>query len=347
MSKIEKIEKLVEALERLKDVFVAELEEEKKKSLPPVIRVVAVTREEKEPQPTAPPAEEKKVQMVAEPVAPKNELELGPQFEELKKLLFSDQWPIAVPRELICDESSEEDKKERADGIIDLIVNDSVQNKTFLDFGCGEGHLPVSAASRQAKMAVGYDIKESGVLKWETREQATNCLLTTNWNKVLEHAPYDTILLYDVLDHLASQEEMHEVMRKIKAIKSPKGKVYVRCHPFCNRHGGHLYKKINKALIHLVFSEDELKALGCPLEIQCLKLMHPAFIYRQVFEKTGFKKLSEEIINEMPEEFFMKNPLVRPRIQKFWKTSTEEKLKTGKVFPGFQTGMSFVDFVLE
>ena len=69
------------------------------------------------------------------------------QFEELKKALFSDKWPVAVNPNLICDPNSSEDKKERGIGILELIIEDQLTKESkFLDFGCGEGHCVTSAS---------------------------------------------------------------------------------------------------------------------------------------------------------------------------------------------------------
>lgn len=301
-----------------------------------------------EPQPETPPEQaqpepEPAVQETKpEPATPPEERPT-PDFAELKQLLLDKKWPVAVPEGLICDEQSDDDKMERAEGILDLIVEENLDNKKFLDFGCGEGHLVKKAWERKPRMAFGYDIAAIGPLEWEKRED--NYLLTTNWDRIKRNAPFEVIVLYDVLDHIVDEDPV-EVLKRIKEVKTDTGKVYVRCHPWVSRHGGHLYKKINKAFVHLVFSEEELLELGYGKPEPTLKLMHPATSYREMFEKAGFKRISEEIIEEKPEHFFVGNQGVRGRIQDFWKDSYQEGLRSGKVFPGFQTGQSFIDYVL-
>jgi len=56
---------------------------------------------------------------------------------ELVNLLNSKAWPHAVDPALICDISSEQDKEDRAEGILDLIIDIHLENLKFLDFGCG------------------------------------------------------------------------------------------------------------------------------------------------------------------------------------------------------------------
>ena len=80
-------------------------------------------------------------------------------------LLKSDEWPEAVPEFLIC-EDTEEDKSDRAEGILDFMGLD-LDGKKFLDFGCGEGHVAMKAAE-SAKVSVGYDQCNTGELIWES-----------------------------------------------------------------------------------------------------------------------------------------------------------------------------------
>ena len=344
MSKTEKIQNFLAALDGLKEVLVADLAEEQKQETNK--KETEPVKEEAQPEPVKEEVQVKSQSQAkpgVESVQPVGD-ELGGDFEKLKQLLFSEKWPRAVPRELICDESSEKDKTERADGILDLLIDEPLKGKAFLDFGCGEGHVTKQAALRKVASSVGYDVTTSPPFTWEEEDGG---LLTTNWDAVKSKGPYDVILVYDVLDHLGSLDGMNAALTQLKDVKTPEGKIYVRCHPFCSRHGGHLYKKINKAFVHLVFTPAELKELECPLEDEFCRLMHPALTFREAFAEAGLRKTNEEIISEMAEQFFVKNKMVKNRIQKYWENSYQDGLRDGSVFPGFQTAQSFIDFVLK
>jgi hypothetical protein len=160
-----------------------------------------------------------------------------------------------------------------------------------------------------------------------------------------QHAPYDIILMYDVLDH-ANVQNASELLRTLANVKSPGGKIYVRCHPWCSRHGGHLYYQINKAFVHVVFNEAELKHMGYNPQF-VREILHPRAVYTQWFKAAGLEVVGFQPIDDMVEPFFEENPLVASRIKSHWiGKSIEEVLKTGKGFPRFQIGMSFLDFVL-
>ena len=259
--------------------------------------------------------------------------ETDSEFEILKNLLNSNQWPEAVLEFQIADENSEEDKTDRAEGIVDILVEESLENKKFLDFGCGEGHA-AKYASEEASVSVGYDIKKQGNLSWEKDE---NFLLTTEFDKVSDKGPFDIVLIYDVLDHA---EDPLDVLNKVRSVLSPQGKVYLRCHPWSGRHGGHCYRKLNKAFVHLVFSEEELKSLGCDVEFNN-KVLFPLGFYNDLIKKSLFENQKQDIEQQEVESFFKDNDLIKSRILNVfirdeWKNDC----------PQFQMGQCFVDYVL-
>ena len=119
------------------------------------------------------------------------------EFQKLTELLKSDAWPHAVDPALICDVTSEQDKEDRAEGILDIIIDINLENLKFLDFGCGEGHVVNHSRSQKPKLSVGYDIKKFD--KWNNWEKSPNSLFTTDWNKAKTLGPYNIILMYDVI----------------------------------------------------------------------------------------------------------------------------------------------------
>ncbi|NBT57225.1 methyltransferase domain-containing protein [bacterium] len=271
---------------------------------------------------------------------PKKEIKIEneAEFKVLKGLLESDQWPEAVFSLQIADENSESDKAERAEGIADILLP-PFSGKKFLDFGCGEGHV-AKYVSSEAAVSVGYDITRSHSSKIDWENKKDNLLLTTDFNKATSEGPYDIVMIYDVLDH--SSVDLSEILEKAKSVLAEDGKIYLRCHPWTGRHGGHAYRKINKAFVHLVFKEDELEEMGVKLEWN-RKILFPIGTYNKAIEEAGLVRESEpEVDTQEVESFFEENPLVKSRILAAFGLDkwTAEK-------PAFQMSQCFLDYVLK
>jgi 2-polyprenyl-3-methyl-5-hydroxy-6-metoxy-1,4-benzoquinol methylase len=267
---------------------------------------------------------------------PKNKL--SPEFEVLKQLLESETWPEAVFAAQIADENSEKDKEERAEGICDILLP-PLEGKRFLDFGCGEGHSAKYMASN-CDFSVGYDIEKNPRSQFTWEENQDKYLLTVDFEKVKQNGPYDAILLYDVLDH-AQKESPSELLKKAKSVLKQDGKIFVRCHPWSSRHGGHAYRKLNKAFVHLVFKPEELVELGLgDLEFNH-KFVYPIAAYNKIVEEAGLNKSQQEIDSQEVEPFFKNNALIRQRILSVFEISDWKP-----ECPAFQMSQCFVDFVL-
>lgn len=262
------------------------------------------------------------------------------ELTELRMLSKSDVWPEAVPIELICGES-EKEKELRAEGIIEEFIKEDFSEKSFLDFGCGEGHVPfVVSNKKEIKNCVGYDIKKQE--NWSLFE-SKKLLLTNNWDEVKKMSPFDLILINDVLDHTKNPQEE---LKKIQSIKrNQTGKVLVRIHPWTSRHGTHLYKKLNKAYLHLVFSEEELYSMGLEGE-KTLKIIDPINSYKKMIKETGFTILKEEITTQPIEMFFTHTPEILRRIKSKWKNSEIAEYALGTIFPREIIEIQFIDFIL-
>jgi len=262
------------------------------------------------------------------------------EFDALLKLLNSEEWPNAVFDVQIADENSEADKKERAEGIADILLP-PLENKKFLDFGCGEGHVAKYAAN-SAALSIGYETEKNpnSQLEWESKND--NLLLTTDFERVKSEGPYEIVLIYDVLDHTRN-ESMSQLLGRVKSVLSDEGKIYLRCHPWTSRHGGHAYRKINKAFVHLVFSEEELKEMGLELEFNN-KVLYPLGTYSKAIEDAGLVKIDgEEIDFQDVEPLFSENLVIKKRLLQLY--GIREWGDEGK--PAFQMSQCFVDYVLK
>lgn len=256
---------------------------------------------------------------------PELESERLAELTELRMLARSDRWPLAVPNELICEDS---EKESRAIGILEELVPFSVKTKKFLDFGCGEGFCVKAAQSLGADLSVGYDITENSL--W-----SEDLLFSTELKTVKNYGPYDIIIALDVLDH--SQNPV-EALKQIKMMKEVKyGKVYVRCHPWTSRHATHLYKSLNRAYLHLVFKEEELNTLGLS-NLTTKKVINPQLEYKKWFKEAGLIVLEEKPITQPIELFFTHTPAILRRIK--------ENMETTE-FPREAMEIQFIDFVLK
>lgn len=256
-------------------------------------------------------------------------------FEQLKKALNSDKWPEAVNPNLICDPDSQQDKVERGRGIIELMIEEDLKGLKFLDAGCGEGHCAFLSTEYGTKTSVGFDIKEYN--SWNNFEKKDNLHLTTDFEEVNKHGPYDVITIFDVIDHIKGMEVV-TFLQACKSVLTDNGKIYMRCHPFVSRHATHLYHELNKAYVHLVFSPEELKQLvpDSKYAEESTGVTHPIATYNNYIETAGLKVTNRRDITEKIEPFF-KIPKIAERIMKH--TEFES-------FPEFQLSIMFIDYVL-
>lgn len=254
-----------------------------------------------------------------------NEYEL--LFDSLEKSLKSDEWPIAVKPEEIC--LTEEDALRRACWILDILIIENVEGKRFLDYGCGQGHVVAEVKKRDAAFAIGYDVDLSQC-------KADASLVVADFDEVKKNSPFDIILVHDVLDSIIAIDPV-QALAEMKGVLSPGGRIYVKNHPWSSRHGGDLYKKINKAFIHLIFDESELMRIGNHQLSYNLRITRPISTYRDWFSRAGLKIKSEIPITQSVDEFFLRPSVQYDRLLRNWRP--EEMVENMQV--------RFVEYILE
>jgi 2-polyprenyl-3-methyl-5-hydroxy-6-metoxy-1,4-benzoquinol methylase len=240
-------------------------------------------------------------------------------------------WPAAADERALV--RSKEAERYRAETIVDLLVPEYLKDLSFLDVGCGTGLTTRVAHERGAKIAVGYDVDQS--LIWCPGETSNRLVFTHQTEDVGLHGPYDVVLMHDMLDH--STVEPVDLLKLLKEVLSERGRVYIRTHPWCSRHGAHLYGTINKAYLHLVLNDVELLKLGGYSYPYVRKILRPIDTYRKWFTAAGYRIVNETIRFENPEPFFLDNLVIRDRIFRHWDGQD----------PIPHMGVEYVDYLLE
>jgi SAM-dependent methyltransferase len=249
-------------------------------------------------------------------------------LNEIRNLIDSQDWPLAVDPGLICD--NEEKAQLRANSILDILVAENLKGKKFLDFGCGEGHTIPAAIEREAELAFGFDVS---INKFKFDKQ----YVTDSFEIVRSHAPYDIILMHDVLDHIVVVDPI-EALKNAASILSSEGRIYLRNHPWSARHGGHLYLQKNLAFLHLVLDETELmRCFGLEVEHN-IKIVKPIETYRDWIVKAGLEAKSELPIKTKVEDFFTRPSLIHNKLT--------EKINKNEAIQN-ELEIDFVEYVLE
>lgn len=250
------------------------------------------------------------------------------EVTHIKPIVSSISWPIAIDPVMIV--SNENEKIIRAKNILSVFLNGaSVAKMKILDFGCGQGHL-VQEANRAGALAVGFDIHP----QWEKNDES----FTTSFDDVIQKGPYNVIFLYDVLDHC---EDPINLLQMARTVLGDGGSIFTRCHPWCSRHGGHLYETVNKAFAHFFIPEEICKRLTPHYPIQ--KVIHPFSTYGNWFDAAGLKEVSDEPIQDEPEAYFQ---TMAERIKPHWRSSHSPEYANGSTFPQMPMSISFIDYQL-
>jgi 2-polyprenyl-3-methyl-5-hydroxy-6-metoxy-1,4-benzoquinol methylase len=266
--------------------------------------------------------------------SPKNDTEQLRELTDLRILAKSESWPLAMDENKIV-QDTEEEKLHHSAQYINFVLKNKIYEKKVLDFGCKEGHLGYVASTLfNTSLMCSYDLENHN---WDHFEKSENLIYTNNWDDVVSHGPYDVININDVIDH---SQEFDKSLEKIIKVKSESGRIYVRCHPWTSRHGGHLENQLNKAYLHLVFTENELYQLGVkPTNVAMFT--DPLATYSNLFKQAGLTIMREYIHRKSVELFFVHNPTILRRIKEKWKNSN-----SADKFPREILEIEYVDFTL-
>lgn len=225
--------------------------------------------------------------------------------KKLKNLIMSDKWPLAVELRHLGDPNSDDHKLARAKTIIDRLIDTNLTDKKVLDYGCGEGFLAFAAAD-EAAASIGYDPCRQG---WAQFPDRYNLGFVQDYDDLAEHAPFDLIVLYDVLDHI-EEEDPSAFLKGVIDLMADDGRLFVYCHPWCSRHGGHNYHGINKAYSQLLFPSDDV-----------LKVLRPMQEYKDWFSNAGLViNYEKAICGDIPA--ILQVPAISDRIKELYESDT-------------------------
>lgn len=254
-------------------------------------------------------------------------------------------WPLAVNPTLIINPDNIEECRLRAKNVVDSVIERNVKGLNILDFGSGDATIAEEIMKRGAFNVVAFDpVLPKTLFDYQhPRDNPNPPVITNGWGTVEISGPFDLILLYDVLDHCT--EEPVEVLRRLRPLLKKDGIMIIRCHPWTSRHGGHCYTKINRAWVHLLFTEEQLRKRGCdPMPIR--RIIHPLYTYKKWIEEANYKIIKEDKITESVEDYFASNELFKNIIYKHFKDSPFEDYRKGKGDLARVMGFHFIDYIL-
>lgn len=241
----------------------------------------------------------------------------------MTKALTNPEWPAALPDKLIC--RTREDRIRRAQEVAFGFVAADIKSKRVLDFGCGTGLTSQALEALAPDSVVAFD-------PLATCEADTD--FYSNWDQAKAHAPFDFILVYDVLDHLVGSTQ-EQILAEIHSVLAPDGIVQIRCHPWCSRHGTHLPAQLNRAFAHVV------NPLASYTQEPTIKLTMPLAAYDNWFRGAGFIIANQRVIRHEVEPFIINT--FREELTAHWGAGM---LRQGVFYPAPQLEIEYVDYLL-
>jgi hypothetical protein len=121
------------------------------------------------------------------------------------------------------------------------------------------------------------------------------------------------VVINDIIDHL--EKPVYWLKQLADLINPDSGRIFIRCHPYTSKNGTHLGEQMNKAFLHLVFSDDELATLGITNKYT-MKILDFSNSYQRFFEEAGLKIVRENIKKCSVDSIFLTDSRITGRIKK-------------------------------
>lgn len=142
-------------------------------------------------------------------------------------------------------------------------VETMFKDKAVLDVGCGAGGKSLYYLSQGAEKVVGIDVVEK--YKEESEALADELGLSGFTFSCQDAAKtdfadnsFDTIIMNDAMEHVSKPEA---VLREMKRILKPGGRLYVNFPPYNHPYGAHLSDVIGMPWVQTFFSDETLIAV--------------------------------------------------------------------------------------
>lgn len=146
-------------------------------------------------------------------------------------------------------------------GVLGSLRSRVIQGAHVIDFGCGRGELAQAIAQSGARSVVGIDLSPESIAdaraKLDSGEISDRVTFMEGLPKSipLPDASIDTILCFDVMEHVIEYEAIVPQWRRVLA---PRGRVFIKWMPWAHPHGHHCYPLINIPWAHLFVSEGTI-----------------------------------------------------------------------------------------
>jgi len=224
------------------------------------------------------------------------------ELTELRILAKTKDWPKAIDEKI---------------SIIDQLrkfietISVPIRNKNVLEFGCCDSELAAMLQNEcGAKKVVSFDLDLCKYRQNIINDQGV--IYTDNFRIVQQNESYDIITINDILDHT---EKPVYWLKQLTPLMSVNGRVFIRFHPYTSRNGTHLSEQLNKAFLHLVFSDDELATFGVSNKFT-RKITDLNISYERFIEESGLKIIKKNTKKTPVELMFFNDEKIAGRIKK-------------------------------
>ena len=273
--------------------------------------------------------------------------ELQPLINKAQKILSKGykNWPKAKPEHQLPKNMGKWELMFDALNRASHISVDTTNKKVLL-IGCDDPYLPDHYAA-EANIVISYNRKT----QWANfTKNKDNLIFTDNIQDTYFKAPYDLVIYWDILDHyfedyVTQKYELSDMLdinqRNFleigKQLLRPEGKMFIRCHPWYSRHGGHLDNNI--AYNHLLIEDEEYYHLQENQDLITHRICDPVGYYKRLINSINPSNIESSIVKNRPESEII-NALIT-NIKPSWPVniSDDDLLST--------LSIEYIDFLLK